>query len=96
MSRSFWLRQTESNQLPTRRSWVNKFLLTTGSFFQKPPATGSLPEQHMNYLCTQFGEHYHRERPRQGLANELPGTGRRKRKALNIVSLLEIDCHPPG
>jgi putative transposase len=50
-------------------------------------------ERHMNYLCSQFVEHYHAERPHQGLENELilPAKKKRKREA-DVVPLSEVAC----
>jgi len=50
-------------------------------------------QRHMNYLCGQFVEHYHAERPHQGLANELPTPPRRRRaREPDVVPLAEIGC----
>ena len=38
--------------------------------------------KHMDYLCSEFVEHYHTERPHQGKENELlTGTGKAKRRS---------------
>ena len=38
-------------------------------------------QRHMDYLCREFLEHYHAERPHQGLDNELLAATPRKKKA---------------
>lgn len=51
-------------------------------------------QQRMNYLCQPFVEHYHAERPHQGLDNELPAPPRKRRKTrLDVVLLSQIGCH---
>jgi putative transposase len=49
-------------------------------------------KRHMDYLCSQFGEHYHGERPHQGLHNDVPFSGRPKRTIPDIVPLSQIGC----
>jgi putative transposase len=50
-------------------------------------------ERHMNYLCREFVEHYHAERPHQGLDNEVPAPGRHKgRPKGDMVPLAQIGC----
>jgi putative transposase len=52
-----------------------------------------LGQRHMDHLCNQFIEHYHAERPHQGLDNELikPGRNRRKRQP-DLIPLGAIAC----
>jgi putative transposase len=50
-------------------------------------------ERHMDHLCKEFIEHYHTERPHQGLGNELPKPGRKKRKRQpDLIPLGDIAC----
>jgi putative transposase len=47
-------------------------------------------EAHMSLLCAEFGEHYHRERPHQGLDNELiqkPHSTTRKKSGSSVDSI---------
>jgi len=44
------------------------------------------------YLCTQFGEHYHGERPHQGLGNELPVSAWTKCTGRDVVPISEFGC----
>ena len=37
-------------------------------------------QRHMDYLCREFVEHYHAERPHQGLDNELPSAAPPRRE----------------
>jgi putative transposase len=54
--------------------------------------------RHLDYLCGQFLEHYHTERPHQGLENEVPVRPRKKklRRAVDpklaIPKLAAIKC----
>jgi putative transposase len=51
-------------------------------------------KRHMDYLCHEFLDHYHAERPHQGLDNELPTLCRKKRKRQpDLLPLTEIGCH---
>ncbi len=57
-------------------------------------------EQHMNFLCSQFVEHYHLERPHQGKQNQLLDSERKVNKQPPAdaripatVLLKEIRCH---
>jgi putative transposase len=50
-------------------------------------------ERHMDYLCREFVEHYHAERPHQGLDNELPKPYRKKRKGQpDLIPLADVGC----
>ncbi|MEQ8789446.1 MAG: integrase core domain-containing protein [Pirellulaceae bacterium] len=59
-------------------------------------------QQHMDYLCREFGEHYHEERPHQGLDNDLLATvPKQKRKSkrkqrepeeLETIPLSSVRC----
>ena len=47
----------------------------------------------MDYLCREFVEHYHAERPHQGLDNKLPKPGRKKGKqAPDLIPLADVAC----
>jgi len=49
----------------------------------------------MTLLCSEFGEHYHQERPHQGLSNEVIGKGKTKQKSAtpaDTIRLSEIRC----
>jgi len=47
----------------------------------------------MDYLCREFLEHYHAERPHQGLHNELPKPCRKKRKRQpDLIPLADVGC----
>jgi len=50
-------------------------------------------QRHMDHLCQEFVEHYHGERPHQGLDNELPlpRCGKRKRHA-DLIPLGDVAC----
>jgi putative transposase len=50
-------------------------------------------QRHMNHLCQEFAEHYHAERPHQGLDNELPKPSRKGRKRQpDLIPLGDIAC----
>jgi putative transposase len=50
-------------------------------------------ERHMDHLCREFVEHYHAERPHQGLDNEMPKPCRKKRKRQpELIPLGAIAC----
>jgi putative transposase len=52
-----------------------------------------LGQRHMDHLCKEFVEHYHGERPHQGLDNELPKPSRKKRKRQpDLIPLSDIAC----
>jgi putative transposase len=50
-------------------------------------------QRHMDHLCQEFIEHYHAERPHQGLDNGLllPSRGKRKRQP-DLVPLTDVAC----
>jgi putative transposase len=54
--------------------------------------------RHFDYLCREFLEHYHKERPHQGLENSVPvaRTSKRKKMAATVAATLprlgEIKC----
>jgi putative transposase len=51
-------------------------------------------QRHMDYLCRQFVEHSHAERPHQGLDNKLPvPRGRQKKRQPDLIPLLNVGCH---
>ena len=54
--------------------------------------------KHMDVLCKEFSEHYHLERPHQGLENELiknPSKKKCKQSSVkaNTIRLSDIQCH---
>ncbi|MFK7738020.1 MAG: integrase core domain-containing protein [Pirellulaceae bacterium] len=54
-------------------------------------------EQHMSLLCSEFREHYHLERPHQGLENERPTHTATKKsgklpKPADTIRLSDIRC----
>ncbi|MEQ8789708.1 MAG: hypothetical protein RIC55_25665 [Pirellulaceae bacterium] len=56
-------------------------------------------QQHMDYLCREFAEHYHEERPHQGLDNELLVAPKKKSKRkqpepeeLETIPLFSVGC----
>ena len=52
-----------------------------------------LTARHMDYLCREFVEHYHAERPHQGLDNELrvPRCRQNKRQT-DLIPLTDVAC----
>jgi putative transposase len=51
-------------------------------------------QTHMDHLCKEFVEHYHAERPHQGLDNELLRPDRKKRKRQpDLIPLGDVACH---
>jgi putative transposase len=49
----------------------------------------------LNYLIKQFVEHYHEERPHQGIDNNLPIPKKRRRKkppGESTISIASIGC----
>ena len=53
---------------------------------------------HMDYLCKQFGIHYHQERPHQGLDNELiqQSPSKKRKKSIgktDTTRISDIRCH---
>jgi putative transposase len=48
-------------------------------------------EKHMHHICSEYLEHYLRERPHQGIANELV-VKRKKRKQTDVISLDDVRC----
>jgi putative transposase len=57
--------------------------------------------KHMDVLCQEFRDHYHMERPHQGLENELiqkPPTKKRKKTETNVdtIRLSDIRCERLG
>ena len=53
--------------------------------------------RHFDYLCGQFLEHYHTERPHQGLENEVPVRSKKEKRMavepkLAIPKLTEVKC----
>ena len=54
-------------------------------------------ETHMSLLCTEFREHYHRERPHQGLDNDLvqkprSTTRNRSDSSVDFIRISDICC----
>ena len=54
-------------------------------------------EAHMSLLCDEFREHYHHERPHQGLDNELiqksrPKTRKKSGSSVDSIRLSDIRC----
>jgi putative transposase len=50
-------------------------------------------QRHMDHLCREFIEHYHAERPHQGLDNELPKPSRKGRKRQpDLIPSGDIAC----
>jgi putative transposase len=50
-------------------------------------------ERHMDYLCREFVEHYHAERPHQGLDNELLKPSRKnKNRQPDLIPLADVAC----
>lgn len=52
-------------------------------------------ERHLNYLCSVFGEYYHRFRPHQGKDNDLLVVKPRRKKKSDteeVISLSEVRC----
>jgi putative transposase len=50
-------------------------------------------QRHMDYLCREFVEYYHAERPHQGLDNELPKAAHKKRKRQpDLIPLADVAC----
>jgi putative transposase len=46
--------------------------------------------KHMDYLCSQFAEYYHNERPHQGKENDLlTRTAKAKRRSVAVISKIE-------
>jgi putative transposase len=51
-------------------------------------------QRHLDYLCHEFIEHYHAERPHQGLDNRLPVTrGEKRKRQPDLVALADVACH---
>jgi putative transposase len=52
-----------------------------------------LGQRHMDHLCKEFIEHYHGERPHQGLDNELIKPGRKKpKRQADLIPLSDVAC----
>ncbi len=51
-------------------------------------------KRHLDYLIRQFGEHYHEERPHQGIDNNLPVRKKRRKKPTDesTISIASIGC----
>jgi putative transposase len=51
-------------------------------------------KRHLNYLIKQFVEHYHEERPHQGIDNNLPQRKKRRRKPPDepTIRLADVGC----
>ena len=50
-------------------------------------------QRHMDHLCREFVEHYHAERPHQGLDNELPVPRRgKKKRQTDLIPLGDVAC----
>jgi len=50
-----------------------------------------LGQRHMDHLCSEFVEHYHRERPHQGKENELLRPPRKRTSCASVESLSSRD-----
>jgi putative transposase len=48
-------------------------------------------EKHIDHVCQEYLEHYHTERPHQGIENQLV-VRRKKARPVDVVSLDEIRC----
>lgn len=51
-------------------------------------------EIHMDHLCKDFCEHYHQERPQQGLENDILTTKVSKRKGKPVGKSNEMESPP--
>jgi putative transposase len=52
-----------------------------------------LGHKHMNHLCQEFAEHYHAERPHQGLDNEVPKLiGKQRKRRPDLIPLSDVAC----
>ena len=51
-------------------------------------------QPHMDYLCTQFVQHYHEQRPHQGRDNDLFVTkpNKKRKAAPETISLSSVRC----
>jgi putative transposase len=52
-------------------------------------------QRHMDHLCREFLQHYHAERPHQGLENKLLVPRRRqKKRQTDVIPLADVGCRP--
>ncbi|HTU23752.1 MAG TPA: integrase core domain-containing protein [Pirellulales bacterium] len=52
-----------------------------------------LGQRHMDHLCKEFVEHYHAERPHQGLDNEpLKPSGKKRKRQIDLIPISDVAC----